>query len=42
MTPPERPQPRDIALEQPTPEQVETLEAASEPEEGAAEGDAGR
>ena len=26
----DRPQPRDIALEQPTPEQVEELEAASD------------
>jgi hypothetical protein len=35
MTAPEheQPQPRDIALEQATPEQVEQLEAASEPEE---------
>ncbi len=41
MTTPEQPQPRDIALEQATPEQVEDLEAASEPEDRAAGGDAG-
>ena len=36
---PEQPQPRDIALEQPTPDQLEALEAESEPEEpGAADG----
>ncbi|MGY1747523.1 hypothetical protein [Blastococcus sp. SYSU D00695] len=29
---PEQPQPRDIALEQPAPGQLEELEAASEPE----------
>ncbi|MGY1743001.1 MULTISPECIES: hypothetical protein [unclassified Blastococcus] len=29
---PDQPQPRDIALEQPPPEQLEELEAASEPE----------
>ncbi len=29
-TPTDEPQPRDIALEQPTPEQVEQLEAASD------------
>jgi hypothetical protein len=33
---PEQPQPRDIALEQATPEQVERLEDASGPEEPAA------
>lgn len=32
---PEQPQPRDIALEQATPEQVDELEAASDPEEPA-------
>jgi len=36
---PEQPQPRDIALEQATPEQVDRLEAASEPEEPAERGD---
>ena len=30
---PETPQPRDIALEQETPEQADALEAQSEPEE---------
>ncbi|WP_255347377.1 hypothetical protein [Blastococcus sp. URHD0036] len=35
---PETPQPRDIALEQPTPDQLESLEAASEPDD--AEGQA--
>ena len=29
---PEQPQPRDIALEQPTPEQAADLETQSEPE----------
>jgi hypothetical protein len=29
-TPTDEPQPRDIALEQPTPEQLEELEAASD------------
>ncbi len=32
---PAQPQPREIALEQATPDQVEQLEAASEPEEPA-------
>jgi hypothetical protein len=36
---PETPQPRDIALELATPEQLESLEAASEPDD--AEGEAG-
>ena len=42
MTTPEseQPQPRDIALEQATPEQVEQLEAASDPEGPAAPDDA--
>ncbi len=42
MTNPEPlPQPRDIALEQATPEQVEELDAASEPEAAATDpGDA--
>jgi hypothetical protein len=31
--PPDVPQPRDIALEQETPEQAAALEAASDPEE---------
>ena len=34
---PEQPQPRDIALEQATPEQVEALEAASDDEDPGAE-----
>ena len=34
---PEQPQPRDIALEQPAPEQLEQLEAASDGEEPATE-----
>jgi hypothetical protein len=37
---PDQPQPRDIALEQATPEQVGELEAASEPEQ--TEEDSGR
>jgi hypothetical protein len=32
---PDQPQPRDIALEQETPEQAAALEAASEPEQPA-------
>ncbi|SDY61873.1 hypothetical protein SAMN05661080_04062 [Modestobacter sp. DSM 44400] len=40
-TPAPDPQPRDIALEQETPEQAEALEAASDPEP-APEGSAGR
>ena len=35
---PQQPQPRDIALEQATLEQVEQLEAASDPEEPPAQG----
>jgi hypothetical protein len=31
---PEQPQPRDIALEQPTPDQLAALEDASEPDPG--------
>ena len=34
---PDLPQPRDIAVEQPTAEQVDRLEAASEPEDPAGE-----
>ena len=37
---PEQPQPRDIALEQPAPEQLEQLESASDPEGPAAPDDA--
>ena len=34
---PETPQPRDIALEQETPEQAAELEAQSEPDDGSAD-----
>jgi hypothetical protein len=39
---PDLPQPRDIALEQETPEQAEALEAASDPEQPAPGGSADR